>query len=77
MLYRPCTASLAREADKLGDLSILTTNRKDVSEPYWQDEPDWVCTVEFLLMTQRLGFLPRTSSATYAPIILVYEVNHR
>jgi hypothetical protein len=39
---------LAREAGKLGDLSILRTNRKDVLEPYWQDETDWLCTVEFL-----------------------------
>ncbi len=31
-----------------GDLSILRTNRKDVLEPYWQDETDWLCTVEFL-----------------------------
>jgi len=27
---------------------ILRTNRKDVLEPYWQDETDWLCTVEFL-----------------------------
>jgi hypothetical protein len=33
----------------LRDLSILRTNRKDVLEPYWQDEADWLCTVEFLL----------------------------
>lgn len=26
----------------------MRTNRKDVSEPYWQDEADWLCTVEFL-----------------------------
>jgi hypothetical protein len=38
---------LAREAGKLGDLSILRTNR-DVLEPYWQDEMGWLCTVEFL-----------------------------
>jgi len=23
-------------------------NRKDDLEPYWQDETDWLCTVEFL-----------------------------
>jgi hypothetical protein len=26
----------------------LRTNRKDDLEPYWQDEVDWLCTVEFL-----------------------------
>jgi hypothetical protein len=26
----------------------LRTNRKDDLEPYWQDEKDWLCTVEFL-----------------------------
>ena len=39
---------MAREVEKLGDLSILRTNRKDVLEPYWQDESDWICPVEFL-----------------------------
>jgi hypothetical protein len=34
--------------EKLGDLSILRTNRKDVLEPYWQDETDWLSTVEIL-----------------------------
>src|SRR5258706_2564735 len=38
----------AREAGKLGRLSILRTNRRDVLEPYWQDETDWLCAVEFL-----------------------------
>jgi hypothetical protein len=23
-------------------------NRKDDFQPYWQDETDWLCTVEFL-----------------------------
>jgi hypothetical protein len=32
----------------LGDLAILATKRKDDLEPYWQDEKDWLCTVEFL-----------------------------
>jgi hypothetical protein len=31
-----------------GDLAILRTKRKDDLEPYWQDEKDWLCTVEFL-----------------------------
>src|SRR5260370_32575920 len=49
MLYRPCTASFGTGSRKTGgDLSILRTNRKDVLEPYWQDETDWLCTVEFL-----------------------------
>jgi len=26
----------------------LGTNRKDDLEPYWQDEKDWLCTVEFV-----------------------------
>ena len=25
----------------------MRTNRRDL-EPYWQDERDWLCTVEFL-----------------------------
>jgi hypothetical protein len=33
---------------RLGDLAILRTKRKDDLEPYWQDEKDWLCTVEFL-----------------------------
>jgi hypothetical protein len=26
----------------------LKTKRKDYFEPYWQDEKDWLCTIEFL-----------------------------
>ncbi len=26
----------------------MRTNGKDDFEPYWQDERDWLCTVEFL-----------------------------
>jgi hypothetical protein len=26
----------------------LRTKRKDHLEPYWQDEVDWLCTVEFV-----------------------------
>jgi hypothetical protein len=44
-LYREV---LAREAGKLEDLSILRTNHTDDLEPHWQDDMDWVCTVEFL-----------------------------
>jgi hypothetical protein len=28
---------------------MLGTKRKDDLEPYWQDEKDWLCIVEFLL----------------------------
>src|SRR5438045_3173816 len=41
-------AALTREAGKLEDLSILRTNRTDDLEPHWQDDIDWLCTVEFL-----------------------------
>ena len=47
-LYRPCTASFDVGSLKRGDLAILRTKRKDDLEPYWQDERDWLCTVEFL-----------------------------
>jgi hypothetical protein len=48
-LYRPCTASFGvGSLKRLGDLAILRTKRKDDSEPYWQDEKDWLCIVEFL-----------------------------
>jgi len=29
-------------------LAILGTKHKDDFEPYWQDEKDWLCIVEFL-----------------------------
>ncbi len=31
-----------------GDLAVLGTNHKDDFEPFWQDEKDWLCIVEFL-----------------------------
>jgi hypothetical protein len=31
-----------------GDLAILGTKHKDDFEPYWQNEKDWLCIVEFL-----------------------------
>ena len=37
-----------RESKKPGDLAILSTNRKDDLKPYWRDEKEWLCTVEFL-----------------------------
>jgi hypothetical protein len=30
------------------EMTILGTKRKDNFEAYWQDEKDWLCTVEFL-----------------------------
>ena len=48
-LYRPCTASFGvGSLERLGDLAILRTKRKDDLELYWQYEKDWLCTVEFL-----------------------------
>ena len=38
--------SFAHSNDK--DLAILGTKHKDGFEPYWQDEKDWLCIVEFL-----------------------------
>ena len=31
-----------------GDLAVLGTKHKDDFEPFWQDEKDWLCIVEFL-----------------------------
>jgi hypothetical protein len=46
-LYRSCTASF--DVGSLnGGLSLLRTSRRDDFEPHWQDETDWLCTVEFL-----------------------------
>jgi hypothetical protein len=47
-LYRPCTASFKPKILELGDRDILGTKHKDDVEVYWQDEKDWLCTVEFL-----------------------------
>ena len=44
---------------------MLGTKRKDDFEPYWQDEKDWLCIVEFL-PTDSLGFLAPTSSGTWS-----------
>jgi len=43
-----CAGCLTGEGRNLGRLSILRTNRRDVLEQYWQDETDWLSTVEFL-----------------------------
>src|ERR1700733_9725223 len=37
---------LAHSNDK--DLAILATKHENDFEPYWQDEKDWLCIVEFL-----------------------------
>src|SRR3984885_13241391 len=37
---------LAHSNDK--DLAILGTKHQDHFEPYWQDEKEWLCIVEFL-----------------------------
>ena len=48
-VYRLCIASFGvGSLKRLGDVAILRTKRKDDLEPYWQDEKDWLCIVEFL-----------------------------
>jgi hypothetical protein len=47
-VYRLCIASFEARLWKKADLAILETNHKDDFEPYWQDEKDWLCIVEFL-----------------------------
>jgi len=46
-VYRLCIASVERKSGERG-LAILGTELKDDFEPYWQDEKDWLCIVEFL-----------------------------
>jgi hypothetical protein len=36
------------ESEKTGRSGDLENDRKHDLEPYWQDEKDWLCTVEFL-----------------------------
>ena len=45
-MYRLCIASF--EHSGKGDLTILGTKHKHDFEPYWQNEKDWLCIVEFL-----------------------------
>jgi hypothetical protein len=45
-VYRLCIASF--EHSGKGDLTILGTKHKHDFEPYWQNEKDWLCIVEFL-----------------------------
>lgn len=46
-MYRLCIASFEPKLWKK-DLAIFGTKHKDDFEPYWQDENDWLCIVEFL-----------------------------
>jgi len=46
-VYRLCIASFEPKLLEK-DLAILGTKHKDDFEPYWQDEKDWLCIVEFL-----------------------------
>ena len=46
-MYRLCIASFEPKLWKK-DLAILKKKHKDDFEPYWQDEKDWLCIVEFL-----------------------------
>jgi hypothetical protein len=52
-----------------GELAILGTKHKDDFEPYWLDEKDWLCIVEFLptddpeerlFAADIIGYLPAT-----------------
>ena len=45
------------------DLSGLHMNLQHEIETYWQDEGDWLCTIEFLLaMIPKADCLAQTSS---------------
>jgi hypothetical protein len=46
-VYRPCIASFEAELQE-PETSTMGPKRKDDFEPYWDDEKDWLCTVEFL-----------------------------
>jgi hypothetical protein len=46
-VYRLCIASFEPKSRERG-LAILGTKHKYDFEPYWQDEKDWLCIVEFL-----------------------------
>ena len=53
-MYRPCIASFGRRVSRvLAELEEPEDKHhgsklKDHFEPYWDDEKDWLCTVEFL-----------------------------
>ena len=46
-MYRLCIASFEPKLREK-DLAILGKKHKDDFEPYWRDEKDWLCIVEFL-----------------------------
>jgi hypothetical protein len=43
-----CVSRLLNQTLEQGDLTIWGSKHKDDFEPYWQDEKDWLCIVEFL-----------------------------
>ena len=47
-MYRLCIAGFELEIPEKADLAIVGTKHKDDLEPYWKDEKDWLCIVEFL-----------------------------
>ena len=54
-MYRLCIASFDPKLWEKGDLAMLGTKRKDDFAPYWQDEKDWLCIVEFLPTDNRIA----------------------
>ena len=46
-MYRLCIASFEPKLSNKCS-AMLGAKRKDDFEPYWQDEKDWLCIVEFL-----------------------------
>jgi len=59
---------------------MLGTKRIDDFEPYWQDEKDWLCIVEFLptdnpearlFAADIIGYLVRALTSFYFPFRLL------
>jgi hypothetical protein len=46
-VYRPCIASFDVDLQE-PETNAMGSKLKDHFEPYWDDEKDWLCTVEFL-----------------------------
>jgi hypothetical protein len=46
-VYRPCIASFEVDLQE-PETNTMGSKLKDDFEPYWDDEKDWLCTVEFL-----------------------------
>jgi len=46
-VYRLCIASFEAELPE-PETNTMGSKLKDDFEPYWDDEKDWLCTVEFL-----------------------------